>query len=135
METAALQKRVLIYLFDFLLSLGIGLAIAVPFLTVLHLHIAFYYLIGFGFCIIINFFFKFIILVSSKGYTISSVIFGVKYVSGNGGLINRKQCFMRAYTESIFIFALFDLFYFLANRTERGVIDRLSDSFAIDTRY
>ncbi len=134
METAALNKRIFVYVLDFLISLGLGFATAIPFLQIPSLYLVFYFLIAFGFSIIINFLIKFLILVLTRGYTISSVIFGVKYVSGNGGVINRKQCFMRAYTESIFIFAFIDLIYFIKNRTERGAIDRLSDSFAIDIR-
>ena len=134
METARLNKRVLLYIINFLFYIGVGFAVASPFINVLHVHIAIYILISFGMGIILSFVLDFILLIITKGYTIGSAIFGIKYVSGDGKKITKKQAFIRSAYESIFIFVILDLIYFLKYRTERGVIDRLSDSFAIDTR-
>lgn len=134
METARLNKRVLLYIINFLFYIGVGFAVASPFINVLHVHIAIYILISFGMGIILSFVLDFILLIITKGYTIGSAIFGIKYVSSDGKKITKKQAFIRSAYESIFIFVILDLIYFLKYRTERGVIDRLSDSFAIDTR-
>ena len=83
---------------------------------------------------ILSFVLDLIIMLASHGYTIGSAIMGVKYVGYDGKRISSKQAFIRSGSETILIFVLFDLIYFLRNRTERGVIDRLSDTFAIDLR-
>ena len=132
METAALSKRIWTYIINLLVYNGVGFASALPFLLVVKLHPFFYVLIGLGFAMIISLLFECFVLKISKGYTIASAIFKVKFVSSDGSVIDNKQILIRAAFESIVIFALFDLIYFLKNQTERGAIDRLSDSFAID---
>lgn len=83
---------------------------------------------------ILSFVLDYVLLVATKGFTIGSAIFGVKYVGYDGKIITGKQAFIRSGSETILIFVLFDLIYFIKSRTERGVIDRLSDTFAIDLR-
>ena len=132
METAVLAKRIWIYIINAIIYLCVGFASALPFLLVLKIHPAFYALIGVGFSALISFIFTFLVLIISRGYTFASAILSVKFVSSDGGSLNNKQILIRSTLESIFIFVLFDFFYFLKNQTERGAIDRLSDSFAID---
>lgn len=132
METASLGKRILIFVANTILSLGFGFAVATPFLVVLHWHPALYVLFSFIFSGIFCFLLEFVILFFSKGYTAGSAMVGVKIVSADGLSVTVKQMLVRAICESVYIFALFDLIYFIKNRTERGIIDRLSDSFAID---
>ncbi len=134
METARLTKRIWAYIINLFMYIGIGFACSVPFLTLLNLHVLFYVLISFGVAIVFSFVFDSIILHASHGYTIGALIMGVKCVASDGNRLSRKQVIIRSASESILIFALFDLIYFVKNHTERGVIDRLSDSFAIDTR-
>ena len=134
MEIAVLSKRIGVYIFNLILYLIIGFGSSLPFLMVLHLHVAFYILISIGITIIISFLFDFFLMLVTKGYTIGSAIFGVKYVRMDNKRIAARQAFIRSSTESIFIFVVFDFFYFIKNRTERGVIDRLSGTFAIDNR-
>lgn len=132
METAILSKRVWVYIINLVLYLGIGFLGALPFLTLLKVHALLYVLFAIIIAILISFIFDLIILICSHGYTIGSAILGVKYVSSDGQRLTKRQCFIRSASESILIFVLFDWIYFAKNRTERGVIDRLSDSFAID---
>ena len=134
METAVLSKRIGIYLFNLILYLVIGFGVSLPLLMVLHIHVALYILISLSITIILSFLFDFFLMLVSKGYTIGSAVFGVKYVSMDNKKIMGRQAFIRSSSESIFIFAVFDLLYFLRYRTERGVIDRLSGTFAIDNR-
>lgn len=134
METAILSKRVWAYIINLIIYLGVGFAASIPFLTLLNVHIVFYLLISFGVAIILSFFFDLFLLVVTKGYTMGSAILGIKYVTENGNKISRRQAMIRSASESIVVFVILDLCYFLRYRTERGVIDRLSDSFAIDTR-
>lgn len=134
METARLSKRFWAYVINLVLYLGIGFAVASPLLIVTTAHIIFYFLTAFGSAIILSFFFDLFLLVVSHGHTIGSAIFGIKYVSSDGKKINRKQAMIRSASESTLVFVVLDYIYFLRYRTERGVIDRLSDSFAIDTR-
>ena len=134
METARLNKRILLYIINFLFYIGVGFAVASPFLNVLKVPVAIYILISFGMGIVLSFIFDFILLIITKGFTIGSAIFGIKYVASDGKKISKRQAFIRSAYESIFIFVILDLIYFLKYRTERGVIDRLSDSFAIDIR-
>lgn len=134
METAVLAKRIWAYIINLVLYLGIGFAAGVPFLMLLNIQIIFYILISFGITIILSFFFDLFLLVVSKGYTIGTAIIGIRYVSSDGKRINRRQAMVRSASESMLIFVIIDLMYFVKNNTERGVIDRLSNSFAIDTR-
>ena len=134
METARLSKRVGAYIINLILYLGIGFGSAIPFLTLLKLHVIFYVLIALGIAIITSFIFDALIMAGSKGYNLGTAIMGVKYVASDGKRLSGKQIVIRSSSESILIFVILDLFYFNKNRTERGVIDRLSSSFAIDTR-
>ena len=134
METARLSKRIRAYIINLIIYLGIGFGAAVPFLTLLNFHIVFYILIALGIAIVVSLLFDILVMVSSHGYTFGSAIMGVRYVASDGKVLNGKQIVVRSACESIVIFVFLDLIYFIKNRTERGVIDRLSDSFAIDTR-
>ena len=134
METATLGKRFWAYVINAILYLGFGFASSLPFLLLLHVHIIAYVFISLGFAIIISFLLNLFLMMVTKGYNIGNAIFGIQYVARGEERINGKQAFIRASSESIFIFILFDLIYFIKNRTERGVIDRLSDTFAIDVR-
>lgn len=132
METAGLSKRIWIYIINMIIYHTIGFACALPFLLVIKLHPLFYALIGLGFAFLLSFLLTFLVLKISKGYSIASALFKVQHVNSDGGVLNNKQILILSIFESIVIFALFDLIYFLKNQTERGAIDRLSDSFAID---
>jgi len=134
METAVLSKRIWVYLIDLAIYLAIGFLSSLPFLLVLHFHVLLYILFACVIFMILSFFVDLIILNASHGFTIGSAIMGVKYVGYDGKTITGKQAFIRSGSETILVFAFIDLIYFLKNRTERGVIDRLSDTFAIDLR-
>lgn len=132
METAVLSKRIWLYLINTILYEGLGLLSALPFLLVLRLHVVWFILISVGFATIISFLLGLFFLSVTNGYTFGSALLRVKYVSYDGKKIRLRQILIRSAAESIAIFALFDLLYFIRNHTERGVIDRLSNSFAID---
>ena len=132
METAILSKRIWLYIINTILYHGIGFCAALPFLLILKIHTFFYIMIGIGFSASVSFLLSMMFLVFTHGYTFGSALFKVKYVANDGNQINKKQMAIRSVSESVAILALLDLIYFIINRTERGVIDRLSDSFAID---
>ena len=134
METAVLSKRVWMYIINLIFYVGVGFGAASPIYVLLHWHVLAYVGIALGSAIILSFVLDCILLKGTKGYTIGSGILGVKFVSSDGQIINGKQIVIRSMAESILILAFLDLIYFLKNRTERGVIDRLSDTFAIDNR-
>ncbi len=134
MEVAVLGKRVWSYILNLIIYMIIGFSSSLPFLLVLHLHWALYILISLGITIVSAMVISFLLLVITKGFNIGSAVFGVKYVGVRNERISGRQAFVRAMAEAIFIFPLFDLFYFWKNRTERGVIDRLTNTFAIDIR-
>lgn len=134
METARLAKRIWAYVINLILYVGIGFLASLPFLTIIGLHPLLYVLIAVGIAIVFSFLFDLFLLVITGGFTIGTAIMGIKYVSSNGHKISKKQAFIRSSSESILIFAILDLIYFIRYRTERGVIDRLSNSFAIDNR-
>ena len=134
MEVAVLGKRIWSYILNLIIYMIIGFSSSLPFLLVLHLHWALYILISLGITITSAMVISFLLLVITKGFNIGSAIFGVKYVGVRNEGITGKQAFVRAMAEAIIIFPLFDLFYFWKNRTERGVIDRLTNTFAIDIR-
>ncbi len=134
METARLAKRVWVYIINLLFYLATGFACSIPFLTSLSWPVYAYILISLGIAFVFSFINDLFILVLTRGYTVGSAIMGVRYVASDGKKLSFKQALVRSGSESTLIFVFFDLIYFLKNRTERGVIDRLSDSFAIDTR-
>lgn len=134
METASLAKRIIIYLLGGLLYTAIGYASALPILLINKLNIWIYIAIGLGFSVVTSIVLTWLILWASKGYTIISFLFGVKVVGVQEKRITGKQAIIRAFHESIAIIALLDLIYLISHRTERGVIDRLSDTFMLDMR-
>ena len=134
METARLAKRVWAYIINLFFYLTTGFACSIPFLTLLSCPVYAYILISLGIAFVFSFINDLLIMVLTRGYTVGSAIMGVRYVASDGKKLSFKQALVRSGCESTLIFVFFDLIYFLKNRTERGVIDRLSDSFAIDTR-
>ena len=134
METVSLVKRAIIYILSGILYSVIGYGSALPFLLILNLNIWIYIAIGLGFSVVISILFSYLILLISKGYTIISFFFGVKVVGVEEKNITSKQAIIRAFNENIVIFTIIDLVYLISHRTERGVVDRLSDTFMIDTR-
>lgn len=134
METARLSKRVWAYIINLLIYIGIGFGSAIPFLTMLNFHIIFYVLIGIGFSFALSFALGSLIMSVSHGYNIGSALLGIRYVASDGKNLMVRQVIIRSFSESIVILVILDLVYFIKTRTERGVIDRLTSSFAIDTR-
>lgn len=134
METARLAKRIWAYIINLILYLGVGFGVSVPFVTLLHLPIIAYVFISIGIAILVSFLFDILIIFTSHGFNIGSAILGVKYVASDGKKLSGKQIVVRSFSESLVILVIFDLFFFIKNRTERGVIDRLTDSFAVDIR-
>ena len=132
METAILSKRVWIYLINTIIYNCVGFASALPFLLVLKMHPALYVIIGIGLATVFAFLLSLFFLSTTHGYTLGSALLRVKFVSVNGQNIRFPQILIRSSSESMTILVLFDLVYFIKNRTERGIIDRLSDSFAVD---
>ena len=68
------------------------------------------------------------------GYTIISFFFGVKYIGVEERELHKQQVIIRVINEAILFLLLLDLIYLKSNHTERGVIDRISNSFTIDLR-
>ena len=133
METAVLSKRIWLYIINLILYLGLGFLGGLPFLIILKFPPLAYLGVSLGFALVFSIVFDFLLLLGT-GYTVGSAILGVKYVASDGEKMPGKMCFLRSLGESILILALFDLIYFVKNRTERGIIDRLSNSFSIDNR-
>ena len=134
METARLAKRIWAYIINLILYLGVGFGVSVPFVTLLHLPIIAYVFISIGIAISASFLFDILIIFTSHGFNIGFAILGVKYVASDGKKLSGKQIVVRSFSESLVVLVIFDLFFFIKNRTERGVIDRLTDSFAVDIR-
>ena len=134
METARLSKRVWAYIINLFFYLATGFGAAVPFLTLLNLPVFAYILIALAIAFVFSFINDLAIMLLTRGYTVGSAIMGVRHVASDGKKLSFKQAIVISGSESTLILVFFDLIYFLKNRTERGVIDRLSDSFAIDTR-
>ncbi len=134
METARLAKRIWAYIINLILYLEIGFGASVPFVTLLHLPIVGYIFISLGVAIVSSFLLDILLMSVTHGFNIGCAILGVKFVASDGKRLSGKQIVIRSASESIVIFVVFDLVFFIKNKTERGVIDRLSDSFAIDIR-
>ena len=134
MEIVTVWKRIIIYLLNAMMYTLIGYASALPFLLILHVNIWIYIVIGLAFSVVTSIALSFLILWASKGYSMVSYMFMVKIVGEQEKVVTIKQALIRAFCESVFIFAVLDLIYLLSHRTERGVIDRLSNTFMIDLR-
>ena len=134
METVSIIKIIIIYILSGLLYSLIGYGSALPFLLLLKINIWIYIAIGLAFSVATSILLIFFLLWLAKGYTIVSFFFGVKVVGVEEKNITPSQALIRAFNESVVIFAILDLFYLISHRTERGVIDRLSDTFMIDIR-
>lgn len=134
MEIASLSKRLWAYIINLIFYLAISFAGSLPFLISLKIEVFLYIIISLGISFLLSFIFDIILLIIFKGYTLGSAIMGIKYVGGDAKRLKKKQIVILSLGESIPIIVIFDLIYFLKTHTERGIIDRLSDSFAIDTR-
>ena len=134
METVSLFKRALIYFLNSLLFTALGLSVALPLLLLVKIHVVFYILIGVAIAYIASLFINVFLLTKTKGYSIPSFFFSVKVVGVEEKDITVKQAYIRMLCETLLIFAIIDCVYLIINRTERGVIDRLSDTFMIDLR-
>lgn len=134
METVSLLKRIFIYIINALVFSAIGLAALLPFLLEFDLPLVWYIILGVTLALLLSLIINFLTLWFSKGYTFISFLFAVKLVGVEEKSVSQKQAIIRALCETLLIFAILDMIYLLKNRTERGVIDRLSDTFMIDLR-
>lgn len=134
MDTVKLYKRTLIYLLDILLAGAISFALFTPFFLSKDLSLNNYLILCFVFWAVIFPIFELAFLYLLQGYTLASFIFGVRFVSLNEKRPTFKQCLIRVICEAVFIFAFSDFFFFLAYKTRRGAIDRLSNTFGVDVR-
>lgn len=134
MDTVKLYKRTLIYLLDVLIAGVISFSLFTPFFLSKSLTLNIYLILCFVSWIVIFPLFELAFLYLLQGYTLASFIFGVRFVSLNEKRPTFKQCVIRVICEAIFIFALSDFFFFLAYKTRRGAIDRLSNTFGVDVR-
>lgn len=134
METVSIAKRIIIYLLNALIYSAIGFSSALPFLLVMHWELWIYIFLGLSFSVVTSIILISLILWASKGYTLTSFLFGVKVVGVEEKNIQYKQAIIRAFNESVVIFAILDLIYLISHRSERGVIDRLSNTFMVDMR-
>ena len=135
MKTITFNKRLFIYLIDVTIYSGLAFLSAYPFIFIYKLHIILDILIIIGFILIYSFLINFLLLKMFRGYTIVSAIFGVKVVGTGEKKITTNQAFIRSLNQALWILLLYDLIYILINRTQRGIIDRLTDTFMVDMRY
>lgn len=134
MDTAKIYKRVLIYLFDLLICVIAPMIITLPFFLAGSMKLSSFFLFSFLGTVVIYPLYELLFLYFSTGYTLFSLIFGVKYVCLNEQKISFKQCLLRVLYEFVIIFPIVDVFFCLHYKTRRGAIDRLSDTFAVDVR-
>lgn len=135
MKTIDLRKRLFIYIIDMFLYSGLAFLSICPFIFICKIDLWIDILMGIGFVILYSFVFTFLLLKLFRGYTIISAIFGAKVVGVEEKKITTSQALVRALNQSLWIILLFDIIYLLANKTQRGVIDRLTDTFVVDMRY
>lgn len=134
METVSLLKRLFIYAINALVFSAIGLTALLPFLLNFGLPLVWYIILGVTLALFLSLVINFLTLWLSKGYTFISFLFAVKVVGIEEKSVSQKQAIIRVLCETLLIFAIFDVIYLIKNRTERGVVDRLSDTFMIDLR-
>ena len=134
METISFTKRLFLYLINIILYTGMGFSSSLPFLLVLHIPIGWYIVISLGVTVTLGVILRYLLIRIMRGSTITSFFFGVRYIGVEEKELKEKQIIIRVINEAIPFLLLLDLFYLKINHTERGVIDRISDSFTIDLR-
>lgn len=135
MKTINLRKRLFIYIIDMLIYSGLAYISIYPFIFILKIDLWIDIIMGIGFIILYSFDFTFLLLKLTGGYTMISLIFGAKVVGVEEKRITTSQAFIRSLNQSLWIILLFDVIYLITNKTQRGVIDRLTDTFVVDMRY
>lgn len=114
---------------------GLAFLSSWPFVFEYKLHAFFLVLIIAGFIFAYSFILNFLLLKMLRGYTIISAILGVKVVGVEEKNISVNQAFIRSLNQALWIIVIYDLIYLVKNKTQRGVIDRLTDTFVVDMRY
>ena len=134
METISFTKRLFLYLINIILYSGMGFSSSLPFLLVLHIPIGWYIVISLGVTVTLGVILRYLLIRIMRGSTITSFFFGVRYIGVEEKELKGRQIIIRVINEAIPFLLLLDLVYLKINHTERGVIDRISDSFTIDLR-
>lgn len=135
MKTISLKKRLLIYFIDMIIYGGLTFLSIYPFIFLLKWHVLLIILLILVFLCLYTFLFTFMQLTLFKGYTLVTAILGIKVVGVEEKNITVTQSLIRALNYGLWILLIYDLIYLIKNRTERGIIDRLSDTFLVETRY
>ncbi len=134
MNQVKFYKRVLTYLFDYILCIIVSLLALLILYTRSYVGVGLYLLYSYIGSVILMFFYTLIVEYLADGYTLFSRAFSYKIVKEDNKKLRLYEVFIRACLECLFIFPLLDLFYFIAKRTNRGSIDRISNTYAISTK-
>ena len=134
METISTGKRLWLYIINVLAYTGLSFVACLPFLLLVKLAVGWYIAISIGVAIASAVVFRYLLIRIMHGYTIISFFFGVKYIGVEERELHKQQVIIRVINEAILFLLLLDLIYLKSNHTERGVIDRISNSFTIDLR-
>lgn len=128
MRLARPSTRLIIYALDSLMILIISSCFIPIFYNFIQ-----YYSILISLCAfpIIYFIYSYVYMRISKGYTLFSYLFRVKYVKEREEPINKSQAFLISFHQMIIIFAVIDILYLVLFRVERGLIEKISNTFCL----
>lgn len=78
--------------------------------------------------------FTFLFLIISKGYTLGSLIIGIKVIHITKRAPSIKESFLRAITIGVIPMVIINVIYMLAVHTEKTIFDRISETIVVDSR-
>lgn len=132
MRLAKPSIRLLVYLLD----MGLSTVLSAVFFPI------FYWLIGnwvFLVCVgmipLIYFIYTYIYMSISSGYTLFSYLLHVKYVTEGENKVRKRQILLICFHRAIVVFEVIDLLYLIFFKVERGLVEKISNTFCLQKYY
>jgi uncharacterized RDD family membrane protein YckC len=71
----------------------------------------------------------------SRGFTLGSLIFGIKVMHPNRAPLLYREMFLRSITIGVLPMVLVNAIYMVAIHTERTIFDRITETVVVDYRH
>ncbi|MFA5421552.1 MAG: RDD family protein [Bacilli bacterium] len=139
MEIARYEKRVIAYLIDLLIAFAPPLVVA--FLLYFHLPdgpsvpLYFYFLVVEIATYLLYIVFTFIFSMISRGFTLGSLIMGIKIMHPNRLPVTAREAFIRGVTIGLLPMVIVNAIYMISIHTERTIFDRITETVVVDYRH
>ncbi|MCD8195075.1 MAG: RDD family protein [Coprobacillus sp.] len=134
MNAVKLYKRTLAYILDYLIWVIVSFLVLLFLYTREYVGVSMYIVYSIVGAIVLMFFYTLICEYASHGYTFFSFAFSFRIVREDQNRLKASDTTLRALLECLGIFPILDFIYLLVKRTNRGAIDRVTNTFAVSTK-